>query len=225
MIAISVLLVIAILIAVFVFLPRPDTDDDEDEDTEFSPKVAKRLDELMNVATAAIKERRTYRAEKALLTILRFDEKNASAYNRLGILYAKEKKYPEAIECFEIANGIEANPASIHNMGLIYLEMGKYERAAISFEQSIEMEGDVSAHYMALAKAEIKLEDYEKAIEALESAYDLAPTLTILKNIQQIYKVLEQPDMVESTGKRIDELESHLATLRQPARRTTSPRR
>ena len=47
------------------------------------------------------------KAEKALLTILKFDEKNAAAYNRLGILYAKEKHYKEAIECFEIAQSLE----------------------------------------------------------------------------------------------------------------------
>ena len=67
--------------------------------------------------------------KKALLTILKFDEKNAAAYNRLGILYAKEQKFDEAIECFEIAQSLDNNPSSLHNVGLIYLETGAYEKS------------------------------------------------------------------------------------------------
>ena len=80
-----------------------------------------------------MKERKPFKAEKALLTILKFDEKNAAAYNRLGILYAKSQKYDEAVECFEIAQSLDNNPASIHNVGLIYLETGAYEKAAMAF--------------------------------------------------------------------------------------------
>ena len=50
-----------------------------------------------------MRERKPLRAEKALLAILKIDEKNAAAYNRLGILYAKGQKFDEAIECFEKA--------------------------------------------------------------------------------------------------------------------------
>ena len=38
-----------------------------------------------------MRENRFLRAEKALLTILKIDEKNAAAYNRLGILTPNKK--------------------------------------------------------------------------------------------------------------------------------------
>src|SRR3990167_2240236 len=50
--------------------------------------------------------------------------------NRLGILYAKQKEYRDAIDCFEIASSIESTPSSLHNLGLIYYETENYEKAA-----------------------------------------------------------------------------------------------
>lgn len=174
---------------------------------------------LMEVAVEAIKDRKTYRAEKALLTLLKIDERNATAYNRLGILYAKQKKYKEAIECFEIANGIEPNAASLHNAGLINFEQEHYEQAALMFSQAIELEGDASVHYAALAKTEIKLGNRLKAVEALESAFDIAPSIALLKGIQQIYSSAGDEDAVKTVELRIKSLEKELIAKQSPARR------
>ena len=111
------------------------------------------MKKLWNAAQTSMREHKPLRAEKALLTILKFDEKNAAAYNRLGILYAKEQKFDEAIECFEIAQSLDNNPSSLHNVGLIYLETGAYEKAAMAFEQAISLENTLPARYIALAKA------------------------------------------------------------------------
>lgn len=67
-------------------------------------RISEKLDQLWEIAQESIRENKYLRAEKALLTILRVDEKNATAYNRLGILYAKQRAYKDAIECFEIAH-------------------------------------------------------------------------------------------------------------------------
>ncbi len=61
-----------------------------------------------SLTRACAKTASATRPEKALLTILKIDEKNAAAYNRLGILYAKQKEFRDAIDCFEIASSIEA---------------------------------------------------------------------------------------------------------------------
>ena len=108
---------------------------------EKSPKYNSQMKKLWQIAQTSMKERKPFRAEKALLTILKFDEKNAAAYNRLGILYAKDNRYDEAVECFEIAQSLDNNPASIHNVGLIYLETGAYE--------NIEKNGHIKLHLVA----------------------------------------------------------------------------
>ena len=170
-----------------------------------SPKYTAQMKKLWQIAQTAMKERKPFRAEKALLTILKFDEKNAAAYNRLGILYAKSQKYDEAVECFEIAQSLDNTPASIHNVGLIYLETGAYEKAAMAFTQAIELEGDVPARYIALAKAEEKLGRTKKAIEALENAYELDPKVATLRQILAIYEDMGDTESATATAARVEE--------------------
>ncbi len=187
---------------------------------EKSPKYKAQMKKLWQVAQTAMKEHKPSRAEKALLTILKFDEKNAAAYNRLGILYAKSKKFDEAVECFEIAQSLDNNPASIHNAGLIYLEVGAYEKAEMAFQQAIELEGDVPARFMALAKAEEKLGNTKKAIEALENAYELDPTVATLRQILMIYENSGDTEAATATTARIEEqIARDNAAKRKRARR------
>jgi tetratricopeptide (TPR) repeat protein len=105
----------------------------DDAGNELPSKMSSYLDKLWGVAQESINDQRYLRAEKALLTILRVDERNATAYNRLGILYAKQRAYQDAIECFEIAQSLESSASSLHNVGLIYFETGAYDKAALAF--------------------------------------------------------------------------------------------
>lgn len=200
MIAVVIMLSFAIFLAFFLPLePKKELVEEK------SPKYKAQMKKLWQVAQTAMKEHKPSRAEKALLTILKFDEKNAAAYNRLGILYAKSNKYDEAVECFEIAQSLDNNPASIHNAGLIYLETGAFEKAEMAFKQAIELEGDVPARYMALAKTEEKLGNTKKAVEALESAYELDPSVLTLRQILAIYENSGDMEAVEATTARIEE--------------------
>lgn len=146
-------------------------------------KLSVRLDKLWQIAQDALKDRKYLRAEKALLMILRDDERNATAYNRLGILYAKQRQFNDAIECFEIAQSLEPSASSLHNVGLIYYETDRYEKAALAFEQALEMEEDLAARHIAYAKVQEKMGHQKKMLTALERAVELEKnpqTLTIL---------------------------------------------
>jgi tetratricopeptide (TPR) repeat protein len=148
-----------------------------------SSRLGDKLERLWDIAHQGIQEQKYLRAEKALLTILRVDERNATAYNRLGILYAKQRAYKNAIECFEIAQSLEPSASSLHNVGLIYYETGQYDHAALAFEQAIEMESSLAARYIAYAKVQEKLGHAKKMIDALEKAIEIEPnpqSLTIL---------------------------------------------
>ena len=194
----AILLFIVFLVFFFPLRPKNKVD------KEKSPKYDNQMKKLWQIAQTSMKERKPFRAEKALLTILKFDEKNAAAYNRLGILYAKSQKYDEAVECFEIAQSLDNNPASIHNVGLIYLETGAYEKAAMAFNQAISLEGDVPSRYIALAKAEEKLGRFKKAVDALESAYELDPKVSVLRDILAIYEESGNTEAATATSARIE---------------------
>lgn len=149
----------------------------EEIQSDIPQKLSTKLDKLWDIVQDSFKEHRYLRAEKALLTILRVDEKNATAYNRLGILYASQKSYKDAIECFEIAQSLEPSASSLHNVGLIYLETGKFDRAAQAFEQALALEDDHASRYIAYAKVQEKLGHIKKMFDALHTAARLEPSL------------------------------------------------
>lgn len=162
---------------------------------ELPSKISERLDKLWKIASDSIKDRKYLRAEKALLTILRVDERNATAYNRLGILYAKQRAYQDAIECFEIAQSLEPSASSLHNVGLIYFETGVYDKAALAFEQALEMENNLAARHIAYAKVQEKLGDDKKMIAALERAVELEPNPQSLGILADAYERTGQEDL------------------------------
>ncbi|HKR81839.1 MAG TPA: tetratricopeptide repeat protein [Candidatus Saccharimonadales bacterium] len=178
----------------------------DDEFAGASRKIGDRLGKLWDIAHQGMRENRFLRAEKALLTILKIDEKNAAAYNRLGILYAKQKEYRDAIDCFEIASSIEATPSSLHNLGLIYYETENYEKAAIAFEQALKLEDSLAARHVAYAKVQEKLGNEKMMFQSLEKAADLEPnkeTYTLLQHAYESRGMQAQADMIEQKLKKL----------------------
>lgn len=160
-----------------------------DEDLSPLPrKLSDRLGQLWDVAHKGMKENRFLRAEKALLTILKIDQKNAAAYNRLGILYAKQKEYKDAIDCFEIASSIEVTPSSLHNLGLIYYETENYDKAATAFEHALKLEDGLAARHVAYAKVQEKLGNDKLMFQELEKAAALEPTRETLTLLHHAYE-------------------------------------
>lgn len=182
-------------------------------DTELSPiplKISDQLSRLWDIAHQGMRENRLLRAEKALLTILKMDQKNAAAYNRLGILYAKQKEYKDAIDCFEIASSIEPTASSLHNLGLIYLETENYQKAAAAFEQALKLEDGLAARHIAYAKVNEKLGNDKIVIEELQKAADLEPNR---ESLTLLYKAYETRGMQEQA----EEIEHRLHTLIVPS--------
>jgi tetratricopeptide (TPR) repeat protein len=155
-------------------------------------RLALRMDKLWQIAHESIRDKKYLRAEKALLTILRVDERNATAYNRLGILYAKQHAFDDAIECFEIAQSLEPSASSLHNVGLIYYETEQYTKAALAFEQALEIQNDLSARHIAYAKVQERLGDNKKMIASLERAVELEPNIQNLTILADAYERDEQ---------------------------------
>ena len=210
----SAVLILFLCLFIIFFIPNFGTQEEEEEDDVQKDPQIKRL---FGLAQGAIREHKPLKAEKALLTILKFDEKNAAAYNRLGILYAKERHFKEAVDCFEIAQSLDNNASSLHNVGLIYYETGKYEKAAMAFSQALELEGDQPGRYIAYAKALEKLGERAKAVEALETAYSLNPTAVVLRHILEIHENNNDTEAAEQIRHRIEELQNARAAAAEAA--------
>lgn len=195
-----------VIVTAFGLLAFHNTKVHDDEFAAGSRKIGDRLGKLWDIAHQGMRENRFLRAEKALLTILKIDERNAAAYNRLGILYAKQKEYRDAIDCFEIASSIEATPSSLHNLGLIYYETENYEKAAIAFEQALKLEGNLAARHVAYAKVQEKLGNEKLMFQSLEKAVEMEPnkeTYTLLHKAYNDRGMQSQADMIEEKLKKM----------------------
>jgi tetratricopeptide (TPR) repeat protein len=195
-----------LIVAGFGALAWHNTRVHDDEIANVSRKVGDRLGKLWDIAHQGMRENRFLRAEKALLTILKIDEKNAAAYNRLGILYAKQKEYRDAIDCFEIASSIESTPSSLHNLGLIYYETENYEKASVAFEQALKLEDNLAARHVAYAKVQEKLGNDKMMFQELERAAELEPnreTFTLLYKAYNSHGMEAEADIIADRLKKL----------------------
>src|SRR3954463_2889432 len=211
-----------LIVAGFAGLAYHNTRVREDEFANVSRKVGDRLGKLWDIAHQGMRENRFLRAEKALLTILKIDEKNAAAYNRLGILYAKQKEYRDAIDCFEIASSIESTSSSLHNLGLIYYETENYEKAAVAFEQALKLEDNLAARHVAYAKVQERLGNDKLMFLELEKASELEPNK---ETYALLYKAYMNHGMAAEADLKADSLKKINKAPAARAKRILRPRR
>lgn len=175
---------------------------------ELHPQTKDRLKKLWEVAQLAMRDKKYMPAEKALLTIIKIDNKNAPAYNRLGILYAKQKEFEDALQCFEVASSIEPKPSSLHNLGLLYYETGKFEKAAVAFEKALEQE-KIATRYIAYAKVMTKIKDKKAVVKALEKAVELEQNPQTLSLLAEAYTDVDDIVAAEETRKKLEHVTIH----------------
>ena len=211
-------LVVLIVFAAFAFRS---TFKIEGESGDVPERVGMRLGRLWEIAHQGMRENKLLRAEKALLTILKIDEKNAAAYNRLGILYAKQKEFKDAIDCFEIASSIEKSASSLHNLGLIYYETGDYSKASVAFEEALILEDKMAARHIAYAKVQEKLGNDKKVISELEQAAELEPNRETYTLLHRAYELKGMQDEALVIQRKLNRLAT---PTNKPKRVARSPR-
>ncbi|MDO4684537.1 MAG: tetratricopeptide repeat protein [Candidatus Saccharibacteria bacterium] len=215
-------LLFIIIAGVAILLYRPKA---VKSSADTTAKITEKLDKLWQIAQDALKDQKYLRAEKALLTILRVDERNATAYNRLGILYAKQQAYKDAIECFEIAQSLEPSASSLHNVGLIYLETDNLDKAALAFEQAMTMEENVASRHIAYAKVLQKMGRDEKAIASFEKAVELDRSAQSLRILADAYARSNKPEKAAAIQKELDQQLTPRQTAVRNKTTTKSPRK
>lgn len=186
-----------------------------------SRKVSSRLQKLWDDAHLSIRQRKYLRAEKALLIILKFDQKNAAAYSRLGMLYAKQHEFKDSIHCFEVASSLAPNASSYHNLGLVYFEAGEYEKAYRAFEHSLAIESGVASRHVAFAKVLEKLGQERRMIEALEKAVELEPNPQSYVLLADAYERIGKDDLAKEIRRKLKKL---IMPVGRP-KRITQPRK
>jgi len=208
------ILVLSVL-GLFVVFKKPSAN----KSHQIKEKYSTQLSKLWSIQNEAIKKKNYQRAEKALLMVLRVDERNAVAYNRLGMLFAKQQDYEDAIECFEIAQSLAPSASSFHNVGLVHMEVGDFEKAALAMEQAMKLEENSAFRHISYAQVLEKLGNKKLMIEELQKAVELEPTPQMLRILADAYDDDDRRQLAGSLRSRATMLSkspSNRKTIKQP---------
>ena len=135
-------------------------------------------------------------------------------YNNVGIVYEKQGKYSEALDCGlkalseyeELRDSSEIARASL-NVGLIYFRLEDYEKSRSYYLQSLEIrermgdEKGIALVYNNLAILNYYENDYDNVRNYFEKAYETYKKLGLLRqeamalsNLAEIHSILGQND-------------------------------
>lgn len=97
-------------------------------------------------------------AEEQFTLALEGDPDNTHYYNRLGMAFRRQKKFPEAVKNYLIALKVDPGDIVIHyNMALALASMGNYSSAASSLRKALTIDSSFSDAEILLKKINNKL--------------------------------------------------------------------
>jgi tetratricopeptide (TPR) repeat protein len=178
-------------------------------------------------------ERRDWsRAEELFLRVLEIDALPISyrikSRNRIGLLFAKQRRWQDAIRNLEMAvqlakaNGqLQKLPFLVHDMGAAYRDSGDPESSRRLLEESIQLAKNVqdisciAAGYNGLGTLERKggdirraIEQYKKSLEYLSMLRDQLRTAQVYNNLGAAYADLGDWKVSEEMYKKSLELKT-----------------
>lgn len=104
-------------------------------------------------------------ADECYRKILKIQPDHYNANSRLGYICFENKKYSEALICYERLEKIRKSAYTCEMIGRIYLEQGRFEDARQCFQEAIELNPQESGNYHYLAVAFMCLKECQSAVE------------------------------------------------------------
>ncbi|NLU10420.1 MAG: tetratricopeptide repeat protein [Tepidanaerobacter acetatoxydans] len=133
------------------------------------------MDDLINKAEHHMELGEYQQARKIYNEILLIDPNNARAYNKLGVISAREENLEQAKIYF--IKALELNPklsSASSNLGNIYFETGDFEKAKDCYEKAIALDPDNPVPYNNLAVIYKKSKDIDKFVKFYKKSVELS---------------------------------------------------
>ncbi len=103
---------------------------------------------------------------------IEINPKNSLAWNQMGLILTTEKKYGEALRCYNIALQYQLdNYDIIFNKGCLMLEMNSFEEAISLFQKCLQQNSHDSQVLFEIAKAYAALRKKDKMLRFLELTF------------------------------------------------------
>lgn len=111
--------------------------------------------------------------------VVKVDPQDHESLYRMAVLERLIGRTPDAIEHFEKAAALKADPVYADELARTYMQVGRYADAIAQWKTVVDAgglkEADGAQVYAAMASAYEGLRDYESAIQALKKALALTP--------------------------------------------------
>lgn len=165
--------------------------------TEINPDNIEAHALLSSVYT---KDRDYNSAISAFKKVIELDESRYQAHYGLGLVYLKTRSVKEAADALERA--IELKPdyeEAFYYLGNSYEELKDFAKAAEAYEKFISLNPENPwTGYLRLGLSRMQLEEYDKAVTALQRASEEKPEdIKINYNLAQAYQKAGQYDKAE----------------------------
>jgi tetratricopeptide (TPR) repeat protein len=140
-------------------------------------------------------------AEEQYRQAIKLDEKVASAYYGLGLIYDKQDKTDVALKMFEQAAGLsKGNRNYLNNLASLYSRKGQYEKAIKKYLEVIKLDPDYLLSYCEIAQAlrlTGKIKEAYHIQLALAKRLDNEKTASLPKNQDPWYFIAGQDKEVK----------------------------
>lgn len=141
-----------------------------------APSEQERIKTLLDEARSLARDLKWGESEKRYLEILLLDNRNKDAYQGIGMLYLKQKMYPQAKETFEyLAKTKQADDAcyaALAEIAEVDGETGKAEEMRL---KAVELRPRLACRHAELARHYADLGELAKAWPSAKRASDLEP--------------------------------------------------
>lgn len=130
------------------------------------------------IAQVYDRQERAGEAVRELKEAVRIDPAYSEAYNYLGTIHTKERRYEEALAAFgkALENPLFSTPQLTHyNMGLAYQAMGRNDDALRKFQQSTRIDPSFMPGYVGGGQLAARLGRHKDAVDAWRGAIALQP--------------------------------------------------
>lgn len=123
---------------------------------------------------------------------LTIQPRNASIHSGIGILYAKQGKFPTALTSFQRAVQLDPNNADYqYALGYINANLGDYSRAKEAYRRTVQLNRRHFKGYMGLATVLTRLGESSNAMWAYQEAVKIDPNNPLVSDFRNQLKMLQ----------------------------------
>ncbi|MFC1656694.1 tetratricopeptide repeat protein [Patescibacteria group bacterium] len=138
-----------------------------------SESIKKEISEIQML----IENNRLPEAEKKLLDLVVRNPKNGDIYEKLGLVYLKQKNFTDCIQALKEALKYKKDITGniYNNLGLAFFNLKEYPKSIENYRMSIDLDKKAVSRYINLSLSQKALGQAQDAIRTLKRAQKINP--------------------------------------------------